>query len=242
MKPLPPDHPGPDDLGIEIASPAAAEALGEDPAAREGVELLPLGRPAPDPRFLLGYPCLKQVLAHGQRHEDTEVGGVLLGSIWRCARGRVTEVTETLPATQTEAGLGHVTFSHSTWQEIYNELDRRPPELRIVGWYHTHPGFGVFYSEHDRFIQRHFFAGAGQLGLVLDPQRRAVAAFETREQEVQELPGLLICVEADRRTAAQALLHRLTFAGGGPEAGGLLQRLAQPLKHLLEGNGGSSQD
>ena len=228
--PAPPAQEQPDDLDIEITASATDEALGEDPAHREGVDLLPLGQPTHDPRFLLGYPCLKQILAHGRRHDDTEVGGVLLGRIWRCERGRVTEVTETLPAVKTEAGLGHVTFSHETWQEIYNELDRRPSELKIVGWYHTHPGFGVFYSEHDRFIQRHFFAGDGQLGIVVDPQPMAVAAFECQDGEVLELPGLLLTADRTTQGAANNLIHSLSFPGAGHAGTGIFQRLSEPTR------------
>ena len=203
------------DLEIELSSTEREHPFGEDPAHREEMALLPLGKPAHEPRFLVGYACLKQVLAHGQRQTDTEVGGVLLGRIWRCERGRVTEAAEAVAATNTEAGLGHVTFSHSTWQEIYNEMERRPPELKIIGWYHTHPGFGVFFSEHDRFIQRHFFAGDGQLGIVVDPQRLAVAAFECREGEVEELPGLLVGAERERQRAAQELIGKVSYGEGG---------------------------
>lgn len=236
MSPDPPPNPDPDDLAIELDVAPGAAVEGEDPALRERQVLLPVGKPSHDPRFLVAFPCLKQILAHGQRHPDTEVGGVLLGRIWRCPRGRVTETTETLPATKTEAGLGHVTFSHETWQEIYNEVDTRPRELKIVGWYHTHPGFGVFYSEHDRFIQRHFFAGEGQLGIVIDPQRSAVAAFETVEGAVVELPGLLLTADEETRRAAQALANHLSFPGAGQEARGVLQRLAEPIRNLIEGD------
>ena len=38
-------------------------------------------------------------------------------------------------------------------------LEREHPGLKIVGWYHTHPGFGVEFSEMDLFIQRIFLPG-----------------------------------------------------------------------------------
>jgi hypothetical protein len=44
-----------------------------------------------------------------------------------------------------------------------------------VGWYHTHPGFGVEFSEMDLFIQRNFFSGPTQIALVTDPLSGAVA-------------------------------------------------------------------
>ena len=201
-----------DPLEIEIFSATPElESREEDPAQREDWALLPLGKPTHDPRFLVAFSCLKQVLAHGRRFPDTEIGGVLLGRIWRSPRGRVTEVTESVPATKTEAGLGHVTFSHETWQEIYNEMEGRPPELRMVGWYHSHPGFGVFYSEHDRFIQRHFFSGEGQLGIVIDPQRPALAAFECRDGEVEQLPGLLLTADRATSGAAHLLLKTINY-------------------------------
>jgi proteasome lid subunit RPN8/RPN11 len=210
----PAKNPASDDADLEIeiaAADAGLESREEDPAQREELALLPLGKPTHDPRWLVAFACLKQILAHGQRFNDTEIGGVLLGRIWRSPRGRVTEVAESLPAVKTEAGLGHVTFSHETWQEIYNEMERRPPELRIVGWYHSHPGFGVFYSEHDRFIQRHFFSGEGQLGIVVDPQRSALAAFECREGEVEELPGLLLTADRATSGAAHNLLKTMNY-------------------------------
>jgi proteasome lid subunit RPN8/RPN11 len=235
MSPRPAKNQEPDDpeLEIEITSCQETEPPGEDPAQRQGQTLLPLGKPTHNPRFLLTYPCLKQVLAHGQRYEDMEIGGVLLGRIWRCERGRVTEMSEAVPAMKTEAGLGHVTFSHETWEEIYNVLATRPPELKIVGWYHSHPGFGVFFSEQDRFIQRNFFAGEGQLGIVVDPQRLAIAAYECREGEVVELHGLLLTAADEARGAAQTMLHKLTFCPAQEDRKGVLQRLAEPIRRRL---------
>jgi proteasome lid subunit RPN8/RPN11 len=220
------ERPSPDELEIEIHAQGEGDLPeGEDPALREGRHLLPLGRPTQDPRWVLGYACLKQMLAHGQRNGDCEVGGVLLGEIWRCPRGRVTEARESLPAQHTEAGLGHVTFSHDSWQEIYEYMEQVAPELRLVGWYHTHPSFGVFFSGQDRFIQKNFFSGAGQVGVVVDPLREDVAAFQCLDGEVEELSGLWIGVSEDGAAAARKLLERLTFRGGEHAGKGALQRL-----------------
>jgi hypothetical protein len=41
--------------------------------------------------------------------------------------------------------------------------------MQIVGWYHSHPGFGVEFSEMDLFIHRNFFPGPGQIAYVTDP-------------------------------------------------------------------------
>ena len=48
---------------------------------------------------------------------------------------------------------------------------------RIVGWYHTHPDFGIFLSDYDVFIHQHFFSGPGQIALVIDPVRKLEGVF-----------------------------------------------------------------
>jgi hypothetical protein len=70
-----------------------------------------------------------------------------------------------------------VTFTHQTWAKINAEMDTKFDHLKIVGWYHTHPDFGIFLSDRDRFIQEHFFSGPGQFAHVIDPLRRTEGVF-----------------------------------------------------------------
>ena len=59
-------------------------------------------------------------------------------------------------------------FTQETWTRIHEEKDARYPDHKIVGWYHSHPGFGVFLSDHDLFIHKNFFSQPGQLAWVFD--------------------------------------------------------------------------
>src|SRR5262249_22696216 len=68
-----------------------------------------------------------------------------------------------------------------TWSRINQEMDTRFAHLKIVGWYHSHPDFGIFLSDRDLFIQQHFFSGPGQLALVVDPVREAEGVFIWQE-------------------------------------------------------------
>jgi hypothetical protein len=56
-------------------------------------------------------------------------------------------------------------------------MDTRYAALKIVGWYHTHPDFGIFLSDRDRFIQEHFFSSPGQIAHVIDPIRKLEGVF-----------------------------------------------------------------
>jgi hypothetical protein len=47
----------------------------------------------------------------------------------------------------------------------------------VVGWFHSHPGLGAFFSDTDRRTQADFFPRAFSLGWVIDPRRGEHAWF-----------------------------------------------------------------
>jgi len=109
------------------------------------------------------------VMQHARESLDAEVCGVLIGQVCTDDAGLWVEVTAVIRGHAAASGQTHVTFTHETWERIHGEREKRFPRLAIVGWYHTHPGFGVEFSEMDAFIHSNFFAGAAQLALVADP-------------------------------------------------------------------------
>lgn len=131
----------------------------------------------------------ERVLAAIHDHVDgeleREVGGILAGRLVDgCA-----EVEVAIPALRAEGHRTNVTFTHDVWEDVLALLDRDHPELRIVGWYHSHPGFGIFLSAHDRFIQENFFPAEGMVALVVDPHTGASGWFASREGDVVRLDG-----------------------------------------------------
>ena len=59
--------------------------------------------------------------------------------------------------------------------------------MKIVGWYHSHPGFGLFLSEYDSFIQENFFIDPNHVALVVDPLEGSLGWFVVRNGKVVEL-------------------------------------------------------
>src|SRR5437588_10112826 len=80
---------------------------------------------------------------------EHEAGGVLVGHY--AGENDVTLVTGIIPALSAAGSRASLTFTHDAWEEIHRQLDRSGGG-QIVGWYHSHPGFGVFLSRHDIFI------------------------------------------------------------------------------------------
>ncbi len=82
----------------------------------------------------------------------------------------------------------HVTFTQDAWEAIYKVKDQSYPEERIVGWYHSHPGFGVFLSEHDTFIHENFFSSPNQVAWVYDPHTDEEGCFGWIDGGLHRIP------------------------------------------------------
>jgi proteasome lid subunit RPN8/RPN11 len=114
---------------------------------------------------------------HAVADTSVEICGVLVGAWERDARGPFVRVTASIRGEAADNKFAEVTFTHDTWAKINARMDNEFSHLAIVGWYHTHPDFGIFLSDRDRFIHEHFFSGVGQVAHVIDPVRRDEGVF-----------------------------------------------------------------
>ena len=73
-------------------------------------------------------------------HSDTEreVGGILVGE-----RGQNIVIEAVIPALKAVGERANVTFTHEVWDDVHTRIERDFPDKEIVGWYHSHPGFGL---------------------------------------------------------------------------------------------------
>jgi proteasome lid subunit RPN8/RPN11 len=124
----------------------------------------------------------EQVYAHVFGNADREVGGVLIGRVAR--QSAIPLVTAAIAAASAQEGRAELTFTQDAWEHVHRVLARDFPSDQIVGWYHSHPGFGIFLSEHDLFIHRNFFSGASQIALVVDPLKGEEGVFGWQDEEV----------------------------------------------------------
>ena len=112
------------------------------------------------------------------RSSRVEVGGALLGTAHRDERGDLlVDVVAAIPATGAREEGTYFRMTPEAWEGITAERQALDPGLLIVGWYHTHPGLGIFYSGTDRSTQRAFFTQPWNFGVVIDPQRDGIGYF-----------------------------------------------------------------
>jgi len=149
------------------------------------------------PNVQVGSNVVRQIRQHARSSSKTEVCGVLIGR----ESGKSVEIEACIPGVNAEQAGAHVTFTQDTWEHIYQVKDREYPEQRIVGWYHSHPGFGIFLSDHDTFIHKNFFSSPQQVAWVYDPHSDEEGCFGWVGDRIERLPQIAIL---DRQLAATA--------------------------------------
>jgi len=150
---------------------------------------------------------------HALTDTGVELGGVLLGGHYEDSDGRpFVLVTDSLRAKHYESTKGSFKFTHDTWAEITRERDEFPDELQMVGWYHTHPDWGVFLSSMDMFICDHFFNKPLDVALVIDPCRQDRGFFQwtgNPRQRVRRTSGFYLVASRFRADELQDVAQRL---------------------------------
>ncbi len=134
---------------------------------------------------------LDDIHLHGQSITDIEVCGVLIGAGFNDAHGPYLLVEHCIRGKETRGQSTNVTFTAETWQHIQATMDRDYPDKKMIGWYHTHPGFGIFLSGMDQFICENFFNIAWQVAFVYDPLSGEEGNFVWRSGKTSREPVLI---------------------------------------------------
>jgi proteasome lid subunit RPN8/RPN11 len=161
----------------------------------------PAGRNQPF-RVFIEPSVHEQVWKHATENAGVEICGVAVGKWVRDADGPYVLISESIRGEAATNKFAEVTFTHDTWAKINEQMDSRFSHLSIVGWYHSHPDFGVFLSDRDRFIQENFFSGAGQIAYVVDPVRRTEGVFVWKEGKPTLVPHYWVGDRIQVATAA----------------------------------------
>ena len=189
-----------DDTSAAPESPATG--TGDVPADRDASNVDPSQYPWRDlPRLrgerrdgyqvVMTRSALNDMHRHGRSSPDVEVCGVIVGNVYRDERGAYLYVEASIKGDHAAGKTAQVTFTAETWTHINDELERNHAGRKILGWYHTHPGFGIFLSDMDLFIQNNFFNEPWQVAYVYDPKSGEDGVFVWRAGRATREPHLI---------------------------------------------------
>lgn len=137
-----------------------------------------------DLHIFLSEEILLEVISYSASDVTRELGGVFVGTLYS-HRGMAWLLVEGyLRARHYVNTAASFRFTHDTWSDITRERERRFNDKLMVGWQHTHPGYGIFLSSMDRFIQEHFFNLPWMVALVVDPKQENLGFFQWKRGEI----------------------------------------------------------
>jgi proteasome lid subunit RPN8/RPN11 len=174
---------------------------------------------------------------HALSDTSVELGGILLGKecVDEASGTQFVWITQALEAKHYANTQASFTYTHDSWEEITRERDRLFPDLDIVGWYHTHPSFGIFLSHHDLFIHQHFFVQPLQVAYVIDPVQQTRGFFQWHERRMVQVEGFYLTADRGDRLALAKLANDLeNFSSPQGQGGSALSpRLEAELIKML---------
>ncbi|MDQ7823355.1 MAG: Mov34/MPN/PAD-1 family protein [Candidatus Eremiobacteraeota bacterium] len=161
-----------------------------------------LGSSFDEPLIFTTERCHETIVAHLESDKRNELGGLLIGTLYKYPyRVRhnypylsiITDSVESLDFRNSSVSLRMGT---ELWNRAQSHLEKGKI---IIGWYHSHPNLGAFFSGTDRATQRAFFNHPYSLGVVIDPVRFEVRSFigphcESLEKEGRVIDDSLACL------------------------------------------------
>jgi proteasome lid subunit RPN8/RPN11 len=119
--------------------------------------------------------CRNDIYSHAQALH-VEVGGLLLGNAYSLVptnssvRPVMISITTSIACNVSESTGVSLRMDTEVWDRARDKAESA--SLIVVGWYHSHPNLGAFFSGTDRRTQAAFFNHSYSVGLVVDPVRQ----------------------------------------------------------------------
>ena len=175
--------------------------------------ILPIGdRVEENKNIYILQSVYKEIHKFTQNKTTNESGGMLVGTVLGEFGKTNIIISGFVEAKYCEATPTTLKFTHETWEYVHKEIEKKHPGKKIVGWIHTHPDFGIFLSEYDKFIHQNFFNEDYQVAYVVDPIQKIEGFYFWIDEKIEKCKGFYIydktgakiTVGADKEEAAVA--------------------------------------
>lgn len=145
-----------------------------------------------DVKVYIHQDVYKEMEKYASSDTAHELGTIMIGEYSEDMGKMHVVISDFIYAKYTDASASTLTFTHETWDYVHKEHDEKYPNKKIVGWQHTHPGYGIFLSNYDMFIQENFFNLQFQVAYVIDPVQHLRSFFQWKNGKVEKLKGFYI--------------------------------------------------
>ncbi len=121
--------------------------------------------------------AIDRLKTHLSQDTSKETGGILVGNVSELKGIYHTKITGAIAAPTTIGTRSNFRFTPNCWPAILKSQKELFPQTQIVGWYHSHPDFGIFLSGVDLDTQGVYFNQPWHIAVVYDPIREQIGFF-----------------------------------------------------------------
>ena len=155
--------------------------------------ILPVGeRVEENKNIYISQSVYKEIHKFTKNKTTNESGGMLVGTVIEEFGKTNIVISGFVEAKFCEATPTTLKFTHETWEFVHKEIEKKHKGKKIVGWIHTHPDFGIFLSEYDKFIHQNFFSEAHQVAYVVDPIQNIEGFYFWINGNIEKCKGFYI--------------------------------------------------
>ncbi len=155
--------------------------------------ILPIGeRVEENKNIYISQQVYKEIHKFTQNKTTNESGGMLVGTVIEEFGKTNIVISGFVEAKYAEGTPTTLKFTHETWDYVHKEIEKKHSGKKIVGWIHTHPDFGIFLSEYDKFIQQNFFSEDYQIAYVVDPIQNIEGFYFWINGNIEKCKGFYI--------------------------------------------------
>ncbi|MFQ5405581.1 MAG: Mov34/MPN/PAD-1 family protein [Candidatus Micrarchaeia archaeon] len=129
--------------------------------------------------------CISKADEHCKRfsEKNLEALGLLIGKFYS-HKGKNWVLVEDYITAGNNSTSASVRFTKEAFQQLARQYNEKQGKV-IVGWCHSHPGYGCFLSTTDSNTQNTFFDHALNIALVIDPTKTENNHFLRRVYRVE---------------------------------------------------------
>ena len=145
-----------------------------------------------DKNIYIAQSVYKDIHKFTKDKTENESGGVLVGNVIEEFGKTNIIIRGFVEAKYCEGTPTTLKFTHETWEYVHGEIGKKYPKYKILGWIHTHPDFGIFLSEYDKFIQENFFKEENQIAYVVDPIQKIEGFYFWINGKIERCKGFFV--------------------------------------------------
>jgi len=152
-----------------------------------------------DKNIYISQTVYKAIHQFSKKKTSEERGGVLVGKVVE-EMGKINIIISGFIEAKHGYGTGTTfTFTHDFWDYCHDEISKKHSKSKIIGWIHTHPNFGVFLSDNDKFIHENYFKEVSQIAYVVDPIKGEEGFYFWINNKIEKCVGFYIFEEVGKK-------------------------------------------